>query len=146
MGQVTVTINGCSYRLSCRDGEEPRVRELADHVDRKVDRLVQEFGQIAQERLMMMAAILVADELWDARDQLASLAHDHDEVTRAPHDGDDRSDEDADLGDADADGEASNSDGGAVDARQHGADVADSDAADTSAGPSPEQPKRLAGY
>lgn len=79
MGQVSFDVNGRTYRLACRDGEEARVLELADHVNRKVERLSQEFGQIAPERLMLMAAILTADELWEAREQLADLAFEQDE-------------------------------------------------------------------
>ena len=79
MGQVSFEVNGRTYRLACRDGEEPRVLELADHVNRKVERLIQEFGQISPERLMLMAAILTADELWEAREQLADLSFEQDE-------------------------------------------------------------------
>lgn len=80
MGQVAFQVNGRTYRLSCRDGEEARVRELADYVNRKVERLIGEFGHIAPERLMLMAAILTADELWESREQLADLAFDTDEL------------------------------------------------------------------
>lgn len=67
MGQVTVTLNGRSYRLSCGDGEEERLLALADHVRAKLDALVAQFGQAGNDRLMLMAALLIADELWDAR-------------------------------------------------------------------------------
>ena len=73
MGQVTVTLNGRTYRLRCEDGEEQRLFALADHIRDKVDQLIGEFGQIGENRLLFMAALLVADELFDARDRLAAL-------------------------------------------------------------------------
>lgn len=77
MPQVSINVNGRTYRLSCRDGEEARLRELADHLNRKVERLVADFGQMAPERLLLMAALIIADELWEAREQLAGLAYEN---------------------------------------------------------------------
>jgi cell division protein ZapA len=73
MGQVTVTVNGRTYRLQCGAGEEQRLIELATHVGNCVDGLAAEFGAIDDERLLLMAALLVADELWDARARLAHM-------------------------------------------------------------------------
>ncbi len=69
MGQVTVTLNARTYRLRCGDGEEQRLLALAQHVKSKVDRLVDEFGQVGNDRLMLMAALLVADELFELRER-----------------------------------------------------------------------------
>ena len=73
MGQVTVTVNGRTYRLRCGDGEEPRLIELATHISNRIDGLAAEFGQVGDERLLLMAALLVADELWDMRERLDQL-------------------------------------------------------------------------
>ena len=73
MGQVTVTLNGRSYRLECGDGEEERLRQLAAHVRERMDKLVAEFGQAGDERLALMAALLVTDELFDARQRVVDL-------------------------------------------------------------------------
>jgi len=73
MGQVTVTLNGRTYRLRCEDGEEQRLLALSEHVKGKVDRLVAEFGQIGDDRLLLMASLLLTDELFEAKDQLAML-------------------------------------------------------------------------
>lgn len=71
MGQVTVTLNGRAYRLSCGEGEEARLTALADHVRSKLDTLVAQFGQVGNDRLILMAALLIADELWDAKAKAA---------------------------------------------------------------------------
>jgi cell division protein ZapA len=70
MGQVSVTLNGRSYRLACGDGEEGRLLELASHVKARVDQLTLDFGQVGDGRLLLMAALLIADELWDTRKAL----------------------------------------------------------------------------
>lgn len=67
MGQVTVTLNSRTYRLRCGDGEEERLLLLAEHVRAKLDELVAEFDQCGDDRLLLMTALLVTDELWDAR-------------------------------------------------------------------------------
>ena len=67
MGQVSVTINDRSYRLACGDGEEDRLVELATYVKSKIEQLTAEIGHAGDERLMLMAALMIADELWDAK-------------------------------------------------------------------------------
>ena len=70
MAQVDVTINGRSYRVACEDGQEQRLVELSRYVDEKVGELTRSVGQIGDTRLLVMASLLVADELSDARDAL----------------------------------------------------------------------------
>ncbi len=67
MGQVSVTLNDRVYRLVCDEGEEDRLVELATYVKAKVTQLTAEVGRAGDERLLLMAALMIADELWDAR-------------------------------------------------------------------------------
>ena len=71
MGQIAVVLNGRTYRLACGEGQEDRLRALADHLKAKVDTLAIEFGQVGEDRLLLMAALLVTDELFDARERAA---------------------------------------------------------------------------
>ena len=73
MGQVSITLNGRTYRLRCGDGEEVRLLELSAHVRSKVELLASDFGQVGDDRLMIMAALLITDELFEARARLAEL-------------------------------------------------------------------------
>ena len=68
MGQVTITLNGRTYSLACRDNEEDRLQRLAEHLRGKMDQLISDFGQIGNERLMLMSALLITDELFDLRE------------------------------------------------------------------------------
>jgi cell division protein ZapA len=68
MAEVTFTLNNRSYRLRCGDGEETRLREIVSHFEAKVADVRRDFGPIGDERLLVMAALLVTDELFDLRD------------------------------------------------------------------------------
>lgn len=73
MGHVAVTLNRRTYRLQCGDGDEPRLLALSAHVRSKLEALIAEFGQVGDDRLLMLAALQIADELWDARAQVTAL-------------------------------------------------------------------------
>ena len=63
MGQVNVSINGRQYRMACDDGQEEHLTRLAEDLDRRIARLRDDFGQIGDMRLTIMAALTIADEL-----------------------------------------------------------------------------------
>lgn len=67
MGQVSVTLNGRTYRLECNNGEEAHLIALSEHLASHVESLKRKFGQIGDDRLILMAALMVADEFWDMR-------------------------------------------------------------------------------
>ena len=73
MGQVTITLNGRTYRLSCNDGEESRLIQLADDLRSRVDNIIAEYGHAGDDRLLLMAGLLVLDELFDLKARLAEL-------------------------------------------------------------------------
>jgi cell division protein ZapA len=67
MAQVSVTINGRVYRMACDDGEEDHLTRLTRELDARIARLRESFGEIGDTRLTVMAALMVADELAEAR-------------------------------------------------------------------------------
>lgn len=73
MGQVSVTLNGRTYRLECGEGEEAHLIELAEYLNSHVETMKYKFGQVGDDRLILMAALLVADELTEARRQLDEM-------------------------------------------------------------------------
>jgi cell division protein ZapA len=75
MGHVTVEVNGRKYRMSCDEGAERRVAELAAFVDALVQDIKGGYKQVQEERLYLMAALIAADQLFDVRNELqATLA------------------------------------------------------------------------
>ena len=65
MAQVNVTVAGKSYPMACAEGEEERLHKLAAYIDSKTSDLTGKLGHVAESRLILMAAVLIADELHD---------------------------------------------------------------------------------
>jgi len=82
MAQVTVTINGRAFDIACDDGQEQRVLELSREIDRRVTELARTVGQVGDQRLLLMAGLLIADELAEMRERMSRL-----EAERAAVDG-----------------------------------------------------------
>jgi len=72
MSQVSVTIDGRKYRLACNEGEEARLESLAGLIDEKIGEMRKTFGEIGDQRLVIMAALTLADSLTEARDEAAA--------------------------------------------------------------------------
>ena len=76
MAQVEIMVNGQSYRIACEDGQEQRLGDLARMVDAHVGDLVEQVGQVGHTRLLVMASLLVADELIDLREAANEISED----------------------------------------------------------------------
>ena len=70
MGAVTVEVNGRPYPVGCEDGQERHVEQLAKQFDSQVQEVAGQVGQVGELRLFLMAALLTADELIEARQRL----------------------------------------------------------------------------
>ena len=73
MAQVSVTINGRIYDIACDDGQEEHVAGLASYVDDRVAELARSIGQVGDARLLVMASLLIADELVEAAREIQIL-------------------------------------------------------------------------
>lgn len=74
MAIINLTINGRSYEMSCDDGQEPHLRKLAEYIDEKVRQLAESVGPVGDSRLLVMANLLIADELFDAYTKMHAQA------------------------------------------------------------------------
>jgi cell division protein ZapA len=83
MAQISVEVNGRPYAVGCEDGQEQHLIELAKLFDHQVRQVSQDMGQLGDTRLFLMGALLLADELADARTRLDALQA---EMTRAQAD------------------------------------------------------------
>jgi len=73
VAQLAITINGRSYEIACEEGQERHLSELGAYIDKRVKDLVVSVGQIGDTRLLVMASLLIADELSDIYDELDTL-------------------------------------------------------------------------
>ncbi|HQT67553.1 MAG: cell division protein ZapA [Rhodospirillales bacterium 20-60-12] len=67
MAQVTIRINGYSYQVGCEDGQEPHLTHMAGEIERRIDSIKALGQQSGEARLLMLASLLLADELHDLR-------------------------------------------------------------------------------
>jgi cell division protein ZapA len=72
MAQVDIKVNDRVYRVACDDGQEPRLHQLAGHLDRLIGDLSAELGQIGEARLILLAALTTCDELFELRQRFSS--------------------------------------------------------------------------
>ena len=73
MSHINVTINGRQYRIACEEGQEVRLLKLAESLESRVEQLRGKFGEIGDQRLTVMAALTVCDELLDAGARIRNL-------------------------------------------------------------------------
>jgi cell division protein ZapA len=75
MADVNILIDGRSYDIACDDGQEARVRHLGAYVDQRVKDLIRSGAAGGQKsQLSILASLMLADEVFDLRDHVASLA------------------------------------------------------------------------
>lgn len=67
MAEVSIEVGGRRYEVACRDGEEPQLRRVAMLVDQKAEQARAAVGNANESRLLLLAALLLADELNDLR-------------------------------------------------------------------------------
>jgi cell division protein ZapA len=73
LAQVTVTIDGKTYRMACDEGQEEHLIDLAQRFDRYVGHLKDSFGEIGDQRLTVMAGIMVMDEFVELQKRVKGL-------------------------------------------------------------------------
>jgi cell division protein ZapA len=73
MAQVTVTIDNKTYRMACEEGQEEHLSDLAGRFDRYVRHLKNQFGEIGDLRITVMAGIMVMDELHELQRRMRGL-------------------------------------------------------------------------
>ena len=83
MGQVSVTFNNQEHHLACQDGGEERLKMLAEYVDQRASGLVDRMGPVGDIRLLLMTAIMIADEMHELnKGELPTNAESEAEVKR----------------------------------------------------------------
>lgn len=74
MAKVSLEINGRKYALGCDDGEEERLLRLGNQLDERIKLLANQFGQIGDLRLLVMAGITMTDEIAEMQTDIEGQA------------------------------------------------------------------------
>ena len=67
MVNVNIKFNGKDYLLSCDEGQEDSLKELANYLDTKYDELKSNLGNIGENKLLLITAIKIIDEFFDIK-------------------------------------------------------------------------------
>ena len=73
MAQLTLKINGYAYTLACENGQEAHLQEMARQVEARIEANRPIGGAAGEGRALVLAALLMADELHDLAAEMAGL-------------------------------------------------------------------------
>jgi cell division protein ZapA len=83
VAQVTIRINGFAYTLGCEDGQESHLIAMSARVEERIDSIKALGGQTGESKLLVLAALLMADELHDQSKLLDRLKSELQHVPQA---------------------------------------------------------------
>ena len=72
MANINIKFNNKDYLLSCEDGQEESLKELANHLDSKYNELKKNLGNIGESKLLLITAIKMVDEYFDLNKKVNS--------------------------------------------------------------------------
>ncbi len=72
VADVNISINGKSYSISCDDGQEQRVLDLANFIDSRLKEIAQASGANNDAHLLVLTSLVMADEMFDMRDNASN--------------------------------------------------------------------------
>ena len=67
MANVNIKFNGKDFLLSCDDGQEEHLEELANHLSIKFDKLKSDLGNIGENKLLLITSIKIMDEYFETK-------------------------------------------------------------------------------
>ncbi len=67
MATVTLSFGGREHQVACRDGDEPRLQRLGMILNERWPQAMRAAGGVTGERAMLLMALMLADELDEAR-------------------------------------------------------------------------------
>ena len=70
MANVNVKFNGKEFLLSCEDGQEEHLQELALNLNEKFNNLKSTLGSIGENKLLLITSITVMDEYYETKKKI----------------------------------------------------------------------------
>lgn len=87
MAEVTVSVNNRAFEIICPDGEEGRVRQLADDLARRVAEMKRAAPDAHDTQLYVLAGLAMSDELRQLQDEIDAARRDAAQHDRAETEG-----------------------------------------------------------
>ena len=70
MANVNIKFNGKDFLLSCDNGQEEHLEELAVHLNEKFDSLKSSLGNIGENKLLLITSITIMDEYFETKKKI----------------------------------------------------------------------------
>ena len=70
MANVNIKFNGKEFLLSCDDGQEEHLEELASYLNEKFSDLKNSLGNIGESKLLLITSISVLDEYYETKKKI----------------------------------------------------------------------------
>ena len=70
MANVNITFNGKEFLLSCDDGQEEHLIELAEQLNKKFVNLKSKLGNIGENKLLLITSVKVMDEYFETKKKI----------------------------------------------------------------------------
>ena len=70
MANVNIKFNGKEFLLSCDDGQEEHLEELALYLNEKFTNLKNSLGNIGESKLLLITSISVLDEYYETKNKI----------------------------------------------------------------------------
>ena len=70
MANVNITFNGKEFLLSCDDGQEEHLIELAEQLNNKFVNLKSQLGNIGENKLLLITSVKVMDEYFETKKKI----------------------------------------------------------------------------
>jgi|TARA_B100000073_G_scaffold201019_1_gene166426 cell division protein ZapA len=70
MANINIKFNGKEYLLSCEDGQEDHLQELALNLNNKFNSLKSSLGHIGENKLLLITSITVMDEYFETKKKI----------------------------------------------------------------------------
>ena len=81
MANVNIKFNNKDYLLSCDDGQEESLKELANHLDSKYNALKKNLGNIGESKILLITAIQMVDDYFDLNKKINSKKNDFEKLS-----------------------------------------------------------------
>ena len=81
MANVNIKFNNKDYLLSCDDGQEENLKELANHLDSKYNELKKNLGNIGENKLLLITSIQMVDDYFDLFQKVKNTKNDFEKLS-----------------------------------------------------------------
>ena len=82
MANINIKFNNKEFLLSCEDGQEEHLEELALHLNEKFNKLKSNLGNIGENKLLLITSITTMDEYFETKKKIDQKIEELNDLTK----------------------------------------------------------------